>query len=161
MKGNQQVIDHLNTTLRNEFTAIHQYFVHAEMCENWGYKRIAAEIKKQSIGEMIHAEKLIERILFLEGAPNMADLLPLRIGQTVKAQLENDIALELEAIPQLNGAIKTCVEVGDNGSRELFEKILLEEEEHVDWLEAQLGMIEDMGLGLYLSEQMGGDGDDG
>jgi len=155
MKGNQTVIDRLNETLVAEFTAIHQYFVHAEMQENWGYKRLAAYEKKQSIGEMIHAERLIERILFLDGVPDMGTLKPLKTGQDVKSQLENDLELEYEAVSQLNAAIKDAVEAGDNGSKELFERILQDEEEHVDWLEAQLQVVNDTGIALYLSQQLG------
>ncbi len=154
MKGNQQIIDRLNETLRAEFTAIHQYFVHAEMQDNWGYFKLGAFTKKQSIGEMMHAEKLIERVLFLDGVPGMAELNPLKVGQNVKEQYENDLSLELEAVQQLNAAIADSVAAGDNGSRELFEVILKDEEEHVDWLEAQLQAIDDMGLGVYLSQQL-------
>ena len=159
MKGDVKVLKFLNETLKAELTAINQYFLHAEMCENWGYQALANYVRKESIDEMRHAEALMERILFLDGMPGMQNLFPLRIGKNVKAQFENDLALELEAIPRLNNAIATCVEVGDNGSRELFEKILVDEEHHVDWLEAQLGMIEEMGIGVYLSQQMGEDGE--
>ena len=154
MKGNQKVIDRLNETLRAEFTAIHQYFVHAEMQDNWGYRKLGAFTKKQSIDEMRHAERLIERILFLEGVPSMADLNPLKVGQNVKEQYECDLSLELEAVPQLNAAIEDAVAAGDNGSRDLFETILKDEEDHVDWLEAQMQAIDDMGLGVYLSQQL-------
>jgi bacterioferritin len=159
MKGDPKVLKSLNESLKAELTAITQYFLHAEMCENWGYQALAKYIRHESIDEMRHAEILIERILFLDGLPGMQTLFPLRIGKNVKAQFENDLALELEALPRLNNAIATCVEVGDNGSRELFEKILVDEEKHVDWLEAQLGMIEEMGIGVYLSQQMGEDGE--
>lgn len=154
MRGNDKVIACLNEVLKAELTAINQYFLHAEMCENWGYKRLASYGKKESIDEMKHAEAAIERILFLEGTPVMSELFPLRIGADVKAQLENDLALELEAVPRLNKAIKAAVEAGDNGSRDLFEKILTDEEHHVDWLEAQLHVIREIGLKNYLSEQM-------
>lgn len=156
MKGDAKIIDRLNETLRAEFTAIHQYFIHAEMQENWGYGKLGDYEKKQSIGEMHHAEWVIERILFLDGIPDMGSLNPMKVGQDVKAQLENDLELELEAVKQLNAAIADAVAAGDNGSRELFEKILVDEEEHVDWLEAQLQAVEDMGLGLYLSQQLSG-----
>ena len=159
MKGDAKVLKFLNETLKAELTAINQYFLHAEMCENWGYQALANYVRKESIDEMRHAEALMERILFLDGMPGMQNLFPLRIGKNVKAQFENDLALELEAIPRLNNAIATCVEVGDNGSRELFEKILVDEEHHVDWLEAQLGMIEEMGIGVYLAQQMGEEGE--
>jgi bacterioferritin len=154
MKGNAKVIAHLNEVLKGEFTAIHQYIVHAEMCDNWGYTGLGALIKQQAIGEMRHAEVLIERILFLDGVPGMGELRPLHVGQNVKEQLINDLAVEHEAVIILNNAIKDSVEAGDNGSRDLFEIILKDEEEHVDWLEAQLQMIDDMGLGIYLSQQL-------
>ncbi len=154
MRGNAGIIDHLNVVLRGEFTAIHQYIVHAEMCDNWGYTKLGAFIKQQAIGEMGHAEMLIERILFLEGVPGMGELSPLHVGQNVREQLANDLALEYDAVKILNKAIPDAVAAGDNGSRELFEVILKDEEEHVDWLESQLQMIEDMGLGIYLSQQL-------
>lgn len=154
MRGNDRVVAYLNEVLKAELTAINQYFLHAEMCDHWGYKALGEYTKKESIDEMKHAEKCIERILFLQGTPVMHELFPLRIGATVKQQLENDLALELEAIPRLNRAIQAAVEAGDNGSRELFEAILLDEERHADWLEAQLHMIQEMGYENYLSQQM-------
>ena len=154
MKGNDKVIARLNETLVAEFTAIHQYFIHAEMEENWGYKKLSNYVKKQSIDEMKHAEKLIERILFLDGVPSMGELKPLNIGEDVKTQLENDLQLEYEAVQQLNAAVIDSREAGDNGSRELFEQLLVDEEEHVDWLEAQLQSIADIGIGLYLAQQL-------
>jgi bacterioferritin len=155
MRGNDTVIAYLNEALKAELTAINQYFLHAEMCENWGYKRLAAYGKKESIDEMKHAEALIERLLFLEGTPVMNELFPLSIGANVRAQLENDLGLELAAVPRLNRAIQAAVEAGDNGSRDLFEKILTDEEGHVDWLEAQLHIIQEIGLQNYLAEQVG------
>ncbi len=155
MRGQEKIIQHLNRALKGEFTAIHQYIVHAEMCDNWGYSKLGGFIKVQAIGEMRHAEALIERILFLEGVPGMGELMPLNVGQNVKEQLSNDVQLEYDAVRILNAAIKDSVEAGDNASRELFETILKDEEEHVDWLEAQLQMIDDMGLGIYLSQQLG------
>ena len=154
MQGNPKVIQHLNRVLKGEFTAIHQYIVHAEMCDNWGYGKLGAFIKQQAIGEMGHAEMLIERILFLEGVPGMGELSPLNIGQNVKDQLSNDLQLEYEAVKILNVAIADAVAADDNASRELFETILKDEEEHVDWLESQLQMIGDMSLGIYLSQQL-------
>jgi len=154
MKGNPKVLHHLNDALKAELTAINQYFLHSSMCQNWGYHRLAKKQKEESIGEMKHAEALLDRILFLDGAPNMTDMFPIKIGANVRQQLLNDLALEMDAIPRLNAGIKTSVEVGDNASRELLEKILVDEEEHVDWLEAQLGMVKEMGLELYLSQQM-------
>ena len=155
MQGNKAVIKHLNRVLKGEFTAIHQYIVHAEMCDNWGYTKLGGFIKQQAIGEMRHAEMLIERILFLEGVPGMGELSPLNVGVNVKEQLENDVQLEYHAVNILNRAITDAVAAGDNASRELFEVILKDEEDHVDWLESQLQMIDDMGLGIYLSQQLG------
>lgn len=154
MKGNATVLKYLQETLTAELTAINQYFLHAEMMENWGYERLAKITKKESIEEMMHAEKLLHRMLYLDGSPSMSELFPLRIGQTVKEMIENDLALELEAVPRLNKAIAASIEAGDNGSRELFEKILLDEEHHVDYLEAQLHMIKEVGYENYLAQQM-------
>ncbi len=154
MKGNPEVLHYLQEVLKGELTAISQYFLHAEMLENWGYKGLAGYTKKESIGEMKHAEAVMERMLFLDGAPNMQDLMKLRIGQDVKAIHENDLALEFEAVDRLNKAIAAAVAAGDNGSRELFERILTDEEEHIDFLEAQLTMIEQMGLPNYLTVQV-------
>ena len=154
MRGNETVIVFLQEVLKAELTAINQYFLHAEMCENWGYERLANYGRKESIDEMKHAEAVIERILFLDGAPNMTELFPLRIGGNVQAQIENDLALELDAVPRLNRAIQAATEAADNGSRELFEKILVDEEHHVDFLEAQLHMIQEIGYDNYLTQQM-------
>ena len=154
MKGNPKVLAYLQEVLKAELTAINQYFLHAEMLQNWGYKRLYKYTRKESIEEMVHAEKVLERMLFLDGAPNMSELFGLRIGQNVKDQFKNDLALEMEALPRLNKAIAVATEVGDNGSRELFEEILVDEEEHVDWLEAQLQMIEEMGIQNYLAMQI-------
>ena len=154
MKGEPKVIALLNEVLKAELTAINQYFLHAEMCEHWGYHRLAHETKKESIGEMKHAEVLMERILLLEGTPNMSDYFKINIGQNVKQQFQNDLKLELDAVKRLNAGIHTCVAAKDNGSRELLEKILVEEEEHIDHLEAQLHAIDEIGLDNYLSEQL-------
>lgn len=154
MKGNDRVLKFLNETLKAELTAINQYFLHSSMCKNWGYERMAKTQRDEAISEMKHAEALMDRILFLDGAPNMTDMFPIKIGSNINQQLENDLALEMNAIRQLNEAIKTSTAVGDNASRELFEKILVDEEEHVDYLEGQLHMIKEMGLELYLSQQM-------
>jgi bacterioferritin len=154
MKGNPEVLDYLQQTLKAELTAINQYFLHAEMCENWGYERLGKITKKESIEEMRHAEALIERILYLDGSPNLSDLFPLRIGQNVKQQLENDLQLEYAAVARLNDAIRKAVEVGDNGSRDLFEKILTDEEHHIDYLEAQLHIVQEAGYENYLAQQM-------
>ncbi len=154
MKGNETVLKYLQEVLTAELTAINQYFLHAEMQENWGYERLAKITKKESIEEMVHAEKCLHRILYLDGSPNMGSLFPLRIGQNVKEQFQNDLALELEAIPRLNKAVAAAIEAGDNGSRELFEKILIDEEHHVDYLEAQLHMIQEMGYENYLAQHI-------
>ena len=154
MKGNSQVIAALNEALKAELTAISQYILHAEMCQNWGYERLHDHAKKQSIDEMKHAEELIERILFLDGAPSLSELGKLAIGAGVKAQLENDLALELGAVASYNANIKLCAEAGDNASRELFEKLLAVEEGHVDWQETQLHQIAEVGLDRYLSQQI-------
>ncbi len=154
MRGNEQVIAILNEVLKAELTAINQYFLHAEMQENWGYLRLAKITRKESIEEMTHAEALMERILYLDGMPTMSELFPLRIGPNVKSQFENDLQLELEAVPRLNQGIKFCVEVDDNGSRELLRKILSDEEHHVDFLEAQLNVIREVGVENYLAQQV-------
>ncbi len=156
MKGNPKVLAELNKALREELTAINQYFLHAEMCENWGYHKLADFIKKQSIGEMKHAETLMERILFLDGTPSMQPL-DVKIGSTVKAMIENDLALEIGAVKMYNDAVATAVKEGDNGSRELLEKLVQDEEEHVDFLEAQLHQIKELGYERYLSQQIGED----
>ncbi|MBI4484656.1 MAG: bacterioferritin [Acidobacteria bacterium] len=157
MRGNDRVIAKLNEGLREELTAINQYFVHAEMCHNWGYHRLGTYIRKQSIGEMKHAEELLERIIFLDGTPKMEPL-PLTVGADVKAQLRNDLDLELKAVVMYNEAIKVAQEAGDNSSRELFERLLKDEEEHVDFLEAQMHLIEQLGYERYLAQQIeGGD----
>ena len=155
MKGDAKVIAILNEVLKAELTAINQYFLHAEMCENWGYERMAKVMRKESIEEMQHAEILMERILLLDGAPNMTDYFKINIGQTVKQQLENDLQLEYSAVKRLNEGIKAAVAAGDNGSRELMEKILLDEEHHIDWLEGQLHAIKEMTYENYLAQQLG------
>ncbi len=157
MKGKPEVIDALSEMLKEELGAVMQYFLHGEMQSNWGYKRLYAYIRKQAIGEMKHAEKLIERIIFLEGLPNLNDIPKLNIGEEVKQQFENDLALEKSAVVSYNQAIATCRKAGDNASADLLEGILHEEEDHVDFLESQLSLIKDLGLQNYLVEQMGGD----
>ena len=154
MKGNPKVLSELNKALKEELTAINQYFLHAEMCENWGYNRLAQYIKKQSIGEMKHAEVLIERILFLDGTPSMQPL-DVKIGGTVKAMLESDLALEVGAVKQYNNAVAIATDEGDNGSRDLLVELLKDEEDHVDFLEAQMHQIKEIGYEQYLSQQMG------
>jgi bacterioferritin len=156
MKGNPKVTAELNKALQEELTAINQYFLHAEMCENWGYHKLADFIKKQSIGEMKHAEVLIERILFLDGSPSMMPL-ELNVGATVKSMLESDLALEVAAVKQYNDAVAIATKEGDNGSRDLFVQLLKDEEDHVDFLEAQMHQIKELGYERYLSMQMGDD----
>jgi bacterioferritin len=155
MRGNDKVIAELNEALREELTAINQYFIHAEMCHNWGYHKIGSYIRKQSIDEMKHAEQLIERILFLDGTPKM-EYLELKVGSNVKAQIEADLALETNAVAMYNKAIKVSREQGDDQSRELFSKLLKDEEEHVDWLEAQVHLIKEVGYERYLTMQVEG-----
>jgi bacterioferritin len=152
MKGNQKVIEQLNRALREELTAINQYFVHGEMCENWGYVKLAKYIKKQSIDEMKHAETLMERILFLDGTPSMEPL-ALSIGGNVLAMVESDLKLEIGAVAMYNEAVRIASDEKDNGSRDLFVGLLKDEEEHVDWLEAQLHQIKELGYERYLTMQ--------
>jgi len=154
MKGDPKVIAVLSEVLKAELTAINQYFLHAEMCENWGYERMAKKIRKESIEEMVHAEKCIERILYFDATPNMSDYFKINIGATLEAQIRNDLQLEYDAVKRLNDGIKLCVAQGDNGSRELAEKILSDEEHHIDWLEAQIHAISEMGIQNYLAQQL-------
>jgi len=154
MKGDRRIIDLLNDVLTAELTAINQYFVHGEMCENWGYERLMHIMRKHSIGERKHAEELIERLLFLDGLPNMQRLGKISIGENVPEILKLDLALEMDALPRLNKGIETCREIGDNNSRHLLEAILEDEEEHVDWLESQLALIEQVGAENYLAQQI-------
>ena len=160
MKGKPEVMEVLGEMLKEELGAINQYFLHSEMCDNWGYTRLSEFIKKQAIGEMKHAEILIERILFLEGLPNMGDLPRLNIGKDVKQQLQNDLDLEKSAVTAYNKAVATSRKVGDNASADLLETILKDEEEHVDFLETQLSLIRDIGLENYLMQQMGEKGEE-
>ena len=159
MKGDPKVIAFLNQVLKAELTAINQYFLHAEMCENWGYYKLAKKVKKESIEEMVHAEKCMERILYLDGTPNMTDYFKINIGATVEQQFKNDLQLEYDAVKRLNDGIKLCVAQGDNASKTLAESILNDEEHHIDWLEAQLHAIGEMGIGNYLAEQLKKDDD--
>jgi bacterioferritin len=154
MKGNPKVIATLNEALAEELLAISQYFLHAEMCENWHYSRLGDYIKKQSIDEMKHAEILIERILFLDGTPAMSKALKLSVGATVKEQIEGDLKLEIEAVGLYNRAVKEARAEGDNASAELFERLLKDEEQHVDWLEAQVHQIHEIGYERYLATQV-------
>ena len=154
MKGDKKIIEVLNDVLTAELTAINQYFVHGEMCENWGYDRLHHMIRKHSIEEMKHAEEVIERILFLEGIPNMQRLGKVNIGESVAEQFRLDLGLEMEAVERLNKGITVCNEIGDNNSRHLLEEILEDEEEHIDWIEAQIALIEQVGVQNYLAQQI-------
>jgi bacterioferritin len=160
MQGDPKVIDALNAGLTIELTAINQYFCQAKMCKNWGFQKLAAKHYAESIGEMKHAEKLIDRILFLEGVPEIARYDVIRVGTNVKEQFESDLVLETRGVKAYNEAVDLCVKVKDNGSRELLDGILVESEEHVDWLETQLSLINDVGLQLYLQNQIG-EGEEG
>jgi len=154
MKGNERIIEKLNALLADELTAINQYMVHSEMCANWGYQRLHEAIEKRAIMEMKHAEKLIGRMIFLEGKPIVSSLNKINIGPEVEAQLKNDWTAEEGAIKAYNDGIRLAVEIGDNGTRELFESILTDEEDHIDWIEAQLDQIKQMGIQNYLVEQI-------
>ncbi|MFO0965297.1 MAG: bacterioferritin [Gemmataceae bacterium] len=156
MKGNPQVIEALNGALTVELTAINQYFCQAKMCKNWGFDKLAKKHYEESMGEMKHAEKLIDRILFLEGVPEIARYDVIRVGSDVKEQFENDLTLEMKGVKHYNATVELCVKLQDNGTRELIAPILVESEEHVDWLETQLDLIKSVGLQNYLTEQMGG-----
>lgn len=155
MKGDPKVIDALNEILTGELTAINQYFLHARMCKNWGFERIASKVHKESIDEMIHAQNLTDRILFLDGIPNLQKLGKLNIGENVPEQFEADLKLEYEALRNLKTAIKVCFEAADHTSRELLEHILKDEENHIDWLETQLSLIKEIGKDHYLAQNMG------
>ena len=154
MQGDAKIIEILNDVLTAELTAINQYFLHAKMCQNWGYKKLHEHIRKESIDEMKHADQLIERVLFLEGLPNVQRLGKINIGQTVVEMLKNDLAVETVAIPLLNKSIETCRQIGDNGTAEMLEDILVSEEEHVDWLEAQQELVKQVGEAHYLAQQI-------
>jgi len=155
MKGNKKLIEQLNARLAEELTAINQYMVHSEMCDNWGYAKLHKQIEKRAIDEMKHAEKLIARVLYLEGMPIVSDLNKLHIGAEVPKMHENDRIAEEMAIKNYNESIRLAAEVGDNGTREMLTAILKEEEEHIDTLEAQLDQIKQIGIQNYLTEQLG------
>lgn len=154
VKAGSEIISALNDVLCWELTAINQYFLHAKMCENWGVNKLAALQRAESIDEMKHADTLIDRILYLDGVPNLQKLGKLRIGETVTEQLQSDMALEEEAIPRLNVAIEACRKAGDNGTRIILETILVDEEHHLDWLETQLGLIKMLGEPAYIAEHL-------
>jgi bacterioferritin len=154
MKGTTEVIDFLNELLTHELTAINQYFIHSRMCSNWGYQHLAEKKRHESIEEMKHADKVIQRILFLEGVPNMQRLNPVRVGENVLEQHQADRTLELQAVQLLNRGVALARDKGDNGTRSILESALREEEESLDWLETQLHLIEEVGLQQYLSEQI-------
>jgi len=156
MKGNTKVIEILNEVLCAELTAVNQYFIHGMMCGNWRYKKLAEHGRNESIDEMKHAQSLIERILYLDGVPNMQKYMKINVGSTVPKQHAFDLEVEKAAVARLNAGLEVCRSVGDNGSRMLLERILKEEEEHIDWLEAQIQQIADVGLENYLSIQAEG-----
>jgi bacterioferritin len=154
MQGNTRILELLNDVLTAELTAVNQYFIHAKMCDNWGYERLAKHHRDESIGEMKDADELIERILYLEGVPNMQRLGTVMVGEDVAEQLRLDLELERVAIERLNAGIAACTAEGDNGSRDLLEDILEGEEEHADWLETQLSIIEEIGIAHYLAQHL-------
>lgn len=154
MKGSPEIIKLLNEVLRKELTGINQYFIHSKMCRNWGYSVLAEHAWNESIGEMKHADQLIERILFLEGAPNVQAYDKIQVGSTVKQQLENDRGLEQAALTVLRPGIKTCLETQDDATRELLEHIVVDEEHHIDWIETQLHQIQEIGNENYLAQQI-------
>ena len=154
MKGKDEIIDVLQEVLSAELTAVNQYCIHARMNENWGYKKLAEHIRKESIEEMMHAQKVIDRILYFDGAPNMSKYMKINVGKNVPEQFQNDLEVEYQAVPRLNKGIEVARSLGDNGTRALLADILREEEEHVDWLEAQLGIIKEIGAENYLARQL-------
>lgn len=154
MKGDPAVIEILNEVLTSELTAINQYFIHAKMCEDWGYQKLAKQKREESIGEMKHADELIERILYLDGVPNMQRMSPVKVGEDIVEQHKNDLVVETDAIARLNRGIDVCVAKKDNGTREMLESILKSEEEGADHIEAQLHIINEIGVEAYLAEQI-------
>ncbi len=156
MRADDDIIEVLNEVLTAELTAINQYFIHAKMCDNWGYARLGSKILEESIDEMRHAEKIVDRILYFDGMPNMQRLFPLKVGETVAEQFRNDLDVEIAAIERLNRGVALAVERTDNGSRELLAGILVDEEQHADWLETQLAAIAQLGEANYLAQQLHG-----
>ena len=155
MKGNEKILATLNNLLSDELTAISQYMVHTEMCDNWQFEKLGKVVEERAITEMKHAEKLIARILFLDGTPIVSNLKKINIGATIEAQFDNDLAAEYGAVKSYNEAVRLAYELNDNGSRELLDSILTDEEDHVDWLEAQMDQVKMMGIQAYLVEQLG------
>jgi bacterioferritin len=158
MQGDPKIVELLNEVLTGELTAINQYFIHAKMCANWGVLELAKKIREESIDEMKHAEQLIDRVLYLDGVPNLQRLSKISVGETVTEQFTVDLELEKLAIARLNRGVALCREIGDNGSRELLEGILVSEEEHADWLETQLDLVNRIGEAAYVAERLGGIG---
>lgn len=154
MKGSDKVIDLLNEVLTAELTAINQYWIHARMCHNWGFQRLYEKVRHEAIDEMKHADELVERLLYLEGLPNLQRLGKVNVGQTVAEQFKLDLGMEREALERFNRGVALCVAEGDNGTREILEKMLRSEEDHVDWLETQLGLIDQLGEATYLAQQL-------
>jgi bacterioferritin len=154
MRSDPRIIETLNDVLTAELTAVNQYFIHAKMCANWGFGRLADHVQHESIDEMKHADRLIERILFLEGVPNMQRLFPIKVGETVREQFELDLQVEREAVQRFNAAIALAVSVGDNASRAMLEEMLVSEEEHADWLETQIEAMRQVGEQNYLAQQL-------
>jgi bacterioferritin len=154
LKGHKDIIELLNDVLTAELTGINQYFIHAKLCHHWGYDRLAHRIRHESIDEMKHAEKIIDRVLYLEGIPNMQRLSKVNVGESVPEQFKLDLALERDAIERLNKGVGLCASLGDNGSRDMLEEMLVSEEEHADWLETQLETIKQVGEAHYLSQQI-------
>ncbi|TGL07599.1 bacterioferritin [Leptospira levettii] len=155
MKGKKEVIDILAEVLSAELTAINQYFIHAKLCKNWGYMELAEYLRKESIEEMKHADEIMERILYFDGIPDLQKYMKINVGQTVPEMLQHDLQLEYNAVERLNRGINICVASKDNGTRELLEKILVSEEEHIDWIETQTSLIESIGLQNYLAQKLG------
>jgi bacterioferritin len=155
MRGDPEIINVLNDVLSAELTAVNQYFIHAKMCGNWGYKALESFVRDESIDEMRHAEQLIERILFFDGTPNLQRLLPIKVGETVPEQFQADLEVEYAAIERLNAGIALAVAKGDNGTRELLASILVAEEEHADWLETQIETVRQIGVENYLAQKLG------
>ena len=154
MKGNSEIIEILGEVLSAELTAVNQYFIHAKMNQNFGYTKLASYMRQESIGEMKHADVVIERILFLDGVPDLQKYMKIKVGKNIEEMLNNDLEVEFSAVERLNRGIEVAIKHKDNGSRELLEKILISEEEHIDWIEAQITIIKDIGVSNYLSQQI-------